>query len=103
MQLQDRLGAWLTPAGCFFRVWAPNATGVAVLLQTGPYWETGDVIHRQELTPNNAGCAEHADTKTVRQDLETFQLKNSAARLAARTAVASWSRSARRALRLPAG
>ena len=25
MDLKDRLGAWLTPAGCFFRVWAPLA------------------------------------------------------------------------------
>ena len=47
MELHDRVGAWLTPAGCFFRVWAPHATAVAVLIQDGPYWEVTDTILRQ--------------------------------------------------------
>ena len=50
MELNDRIGAWLTPAGCFFRVWAPNAVQVKVLVQDGPYWEVTDTILRQELT-----------------------------------------------------
>lgn len=50
MDLNDRIGAWLTPAGCFFRVWAPNAVQVTVLVQDGPYWEVTDTILRQELT-----------------------------------------------------
>ena len=40
----DRIGAWLTPTGCFFRVWAPHADAVSVLVQEGPYWESGDEI-----------------------------------------------------------
>lgn len=50
MNLTDRVGAFLTPAGCFFRVWAPHAQAVAVLLQDGPYWESVDVSTRQDLT-----------------------------------------------------
>jgi 1,4-alpha-glucan branching enzyme len=49
MNLNESIGAWLTPAGCFFRVWAPNAAQVAVLVQDGPYWEVTDTILRQEL------------------------------------------------------
>ena len=52
MDLQDRIGAWLTPQGCFVRVWAPHADGVAVLLQDGPYWEVDDVVIRQDLIRN---------------------------------------------------
>ena len=50
MNVTDRIGAWLDPSGCFFRVWAPNARAVAVLIQDGPYWEMVDVIARQALT-----------------------------------------------------
>src|SRR5262245_3083829 len=49
MNLQDRIGAFYSPAGCFFRVWAPHAQQVAVLVQDGPYWEVTDTIIRQEL------------------------------------------------------
>jgi 1,4-alpha-glucan branching enzyme len=49
MQLQERIGAWLTPHGCFFRVWAPHANSLAVLVQDGPYWEVDDIIIRQDL------------------------------------------------------
>jgi 1,4-alpha-glucan branching enzyme len=44
MDLQQRIGAWLTVGGCFFRVWAPHADAVKVVVQDGPYWETGDEI-----------------------------------------------------------
>ena len=50
MDLNACIGAWLTPAGCFFRVWAPNATQVTVLVQDGPYWEVTDTILREDLT-----------------------------------------------------
>ncbi|MBL8221589.1 MAG: alpha amylase C-terminal domain-containing protein [Bryobacterales bacterium] len=50
MRLEERVGAWLTEEGCFFRVWAPNATAVAALIQDGPYWEVTDTIIRQELS-----------------------------------------------------
>jgi 1,4-alpha-glucan branching enzyme len=39
MQLDERIGAWPTEEGCFFRVWAPHATRVSVLLQEPPSWE----------------------------------------------------------------
>ena len=42
MNLTNRIGAWLTPDGCFFRVWAPHAEGLAVLIQDGPYWEVDE-------------------------------------------------------------
>lgn len=45
----DRIGAWLTNDGCFFRVWAPHADHVRVLIQDGPYWEQGDEIFAQDL------------------------------------------------------
>ena len=50
MELTDRIGAWLTPAGCFFRVWAPSAAQVTLLVQNGPYWEVTDTILRIDLT-----------------------------------------------------
>ncbi|HSF08662.1 MAG TPA: alpha-amylase family glycosyl hydrolase [Nitrospirales bacterium] len=49
MELQERLGAWLTSNGCFFRVWSPHADAVAVLVQDGPYWEVDDTVIRQDL------------------------------------------------------
>ena len=49
MNPTDRIGALLSSSGCFFRVWAPHARTLAVLIQDGPYWETGDVIVRQDL------------------------------------------------------
>ncbi|MFN7934085.1 MAG: alpha-amylase family glycosyl hydrolase [Bryobacteraceae bacterium] len=53
MLLEDRLGAWLTDAGCFFRVWAPNATNVAVLIQDSLQWDLHSAIQRLDLTANN--------------------------------------------------
>jgi 1,4-alpha-glucan branching enzyme len=52
MQLHERLGARLTPEGCFFRVWAPHAAALAVVVQDGPYWEVEDTITRHELAEN---------------------------------------------------
>ncbi|MDZ4796701.1 MAG: alpha-amylase family glycosyl hydrolase [Bryobacteraceae bacterium] len=49
MDLQQRLGACLIPDGCFFRVWAPNATSVAVLIQDGPYWEMEAIVSSYAL------------------------------------------------------
>src|SRR5262245_759092 len=49
MELQQRIGAWLTGDGCFFRVWAPHADAVKVLVQDGPYWESGDEIRVVDL------------------------------------------------------
>jgi 1,4-alpha-glucan branching enzyme len=49
MNVQDRIGAWLTPAGCFFRVWAPHAQAVAVLVQDGPSWNAANPPLRQPL------------------------------------------------------
>src|SRR5688572_23439918 len=52
MDLHQRIGAWLTPQGCFFRVWAPHAQLVSVEVQHGPYWEVGDTVIAQDLTQN---------------------------------------------------
>lgn len=52
MQLQERIGAWLTSHGCYFRVWAPHAEAVAVLIQDGPYWEVDDTVSSQDLVRN---------------------------------------------------
>jgi 1,4-alpha-glucan branching enzyme len=49
MHLRERVGAWLTSPGCFFRVWAPHANAVTVLVQDGPYWEVDDTVTRQDL------------------------------------------------------
>jgi len=51
MDLKDRIGAWLAPDGHgFFRVWAPNAAQVAVLLQNGPTWDISASTARSPLT-----------------------------------------------------
>ena len=49
MQQHQRVGAWLTPSGCFFRVWAPHAQAVRVVIQDGPYWEIDDNLLVQAL------------------------------------------------------
>lgn len=49
MNLNERIGAWLTPAGCLFRVWAPHAVSVSVLFQPGPYWEIDDIVTEHAL------------------------------------------------------
>lgn len=57
MKLDERIGAWPTDEGCFFRVWAPNANNVAVLVQDGPYWEdeASDIVARQDLVKDSTG------------------------------------------------
>jgi 1,4-alpha-glucan branching enzyme len=52
MNLHERIGAWLTPDGCFFRVWAPHAQKVSVVIQDGPYWEVDDAMIEHALTRN---------------------------------------------------
>lgn len=49
MNLNERIGAWLTPGGCGFRVWAPHAESVSVLFQSGPYWEVDDAVTEHAL------------------------------------------------------
>jgi 1,4-alpha-glucan branching enzyme len=55
MQLHERIGAWLTDGGCFFRVWAWHADRVEVLIQNSPYWEIDDVIIAQDLVRDGNG------------------------------------------------
>ena len=50
MDIKDRIGAWITPAGCSFRVWAPHAKSVAVLIKDGLDWEIAAPLLRQTLT-----------------------------------------------------
>jgi 1,4-alpha-glucan branching enzyme len=42
MNLDQRIGARSAGEGFFFRVWAPHATAVSVVIQDGPYWERTD-------------------------------------------------------------
>jgi 1,4-alpha-glucan branching enzyme len=55
MLLQQRIGAHLTTEGCFFRVWAPHAQQVSVLLQEGERWRGGDPDRVYPMTPSNNG------------------------------------------------
>lgn len=50
MLLQERIGAHLTAEGCFFRVWAPNAQHVRVLLQHGQSWQPHAETESVDLT-----------------------------------------------------
>lgn len=50
MDLQERIGARLVAGACFFRVWAPHAQAVSVLLQKEPYWESSDQTIEHSLT-----------------------------------------------------
>jgi len=43
----------MTPDGCFFRVWAPNAVQVAVLVQTGANWDVTAPTARTVLISTN--------------------------------------------------
>jgi 1,4-alpha-glucan branching enzyme len=52
MHLHERIGAWLTPDGCFFRVWAPHAQNVSAVVQDGPYWEVDDALIMHALIRN---------------------------------------------------
>ncbi|WP_425396301.1 alpha-amylase family glycosyl hydrolase [Aeoliella sp.] len=49
MLLEERIGAHLTGQGCFFRVWAPHAERVRVLLQQGDLWRPNDAADEVEL------------------------------------------------------
>jgi 1,4-alpha-glucan branching enzyme len=49
MDLRQRVGAWLTDGGCFFRVWAPHADAVTVVVQDEPYWKVGYDVAREDL------------------------------------------------------
>lgn len=49
MLLQERIGAHLTGQGCFFRVWAPNAQNIRVLLQQGESWNAGGETQQVDL------------------------------------------------------
>ena len=48
VDLAERIGCRMTADGCFFRVWAPHAEDVSVLLQTGTSWDGGQAttVHR---------------------------------------------------------
>ena len=50
MDLADRIGSRLTPDGGFFRVWAPHATQVSVVLQDPPEWDGSQPGTARQLT-----------------------------------------------------
>ena len=55
MLLEQRLGSHLTADGCFFRVWAPHAEQVDVLLQTGGKWRANEQAHSHPLSRSANG------------------------------------------------
>ena len=50
MDLADRIGCRLTPDGGFFRVWAPHADQVSVVIQPPPQWDSARPGRTQALT-----------------------------------------------------
>ncbi len=74
MNLKDRIGAWLTPAGCFFRVWAPNAIQVTVLLQAGPNWKAAGTSARYDLS-NTSGYWSASVPGVTAGQLYRFEMK----------------------------
>ena len=53
--MNSPLGASLNGDGCGFRVWAPHAETVGVLLQTGDRWDHMDPTEQVELTKSDDG------------------------------------------------
>ncbi len=51
----QRIGAHPTAKGCFFRVWAPNAERVTLLVQTGTQWEPHSATQSHKLTRASDG------------------------------------------------
>lgn len=47
----ERIGVWNVDSGYYFRVWAPHAQKVSVLIEQGPYWanETSDTLLERAL------------------------------------------------------
>lgn len=45
------IGVWNVDSGYYFRVWAPHAQKVSVLIEQGPYWEheTSDMLLERAL------------------------------------------------------
>ena len=44
------IGAWIKDGICFFRVWAPNAEGVGLLLQSGELWDHNAQTREEPLS-----------------------------------------------------
>ncbi len=53
--MNSRLGATLRDNGCDFRVWAPHAKTVRVLLQGGTGWEHNGTTEKSDLTKSPDG------------------------------------------------
>lgn len=74
----ERLGAWLTPQGCFFRVWAPHDDVARVLVQSGPYWSTAAATQSCNLAPlDGYWSATVADV--IAGNLYRFEITNGSA------------------------
>jgi len=76
--LNERIGAWLTPEGCFIRVWAPHADAVRVLVQSGPYWNNGDATTTRDLTPLD-GYWSATISDVIAGNLYRFEITNGSA------------------------
>ena len=87
--MNDQLGASLTDGGCNFRVWAPHAEEVRVLLQCGEQWRHQDPVESVDLTRSAEGYwtgfvpgveAGRLYRYEIQNDGHTFQRLDAAAR-----------------------
>ncbi|HJZ72955.1 MAG TPA: alpha-amylase family glycosyl hydrolase [Vicinamibacterales bacterium] len=78
LDLQQRVGAWLTGHGCFFRVWAPHATAVQAIVQDEPFWKEGFDIATADLENDGTGYWSGAIAGVRKSQLYRFRITNGA-------------------------
>jgi 1,4-alpha-glucan branching enzyme len=74
MLIEQRIGAHLTVHGCFFRVWAPHAEAVRVLLQRGHEWRAGVPQQTHSLSKSADGYFSGIITQVRAGDLYRFEI-----------------------------
>jgi 1,4-alpha-glucan branching enzyme len=102
VDLRQRVGAWLTGDGCFFRVWAPHASRVTVAVQDEPFWREGfDVATRDLLRDGDYWSATVANVHPsqlyrfgITTGAETFETLDPAARDVFSSQLTRWDPSA---------
>jgi 1,4-alpha-glucan branching enzyme len=77
MDVRQRVGAWLTGSGCFFRVWAPHADAVTVVIQDEPFWKEGFDVARRRLH-NHGGYWSGTVAGARRSQLYRFKITHGA-------------------------
>ncbi|HMF93084.1 MAG TPA: alpha-amylase family glycosyl hydrolase [Vicinamibacterales bacterium] len=78
MDFQQRVGAWLTPHGCFFRVWAPHAAAVAAIVQDEPFWKDGFDVATTDLQNDGTGYWSGAIAGVRKSQLYRFRITTGA-------------------------